>query len=124
MAASALRLTIFDLAPKAETSCFLCRVTREEPNVQLTCKDVWEVGVKMGWANGSYNPRTNGMAARAEVMASLLNEVIAQHENWLPALIESEDAMRAWEANTPREKVLRLYKFLNQPESSFGHRAL
>jgi len=68
----------------------------------------------MGWANGTYNPRTNGMAARAEVMASLLNEVIAQHENWLPALLESEDAMREWEASTPRERVLRLYKFLNQ----------
>lgn len=81
--------------------------------MRLTGKDVWEVGVKMGWANGAYNPRTNGMAARAEVMASLLNEVIGRCENWLPDLIQSEDAIRALEANTPREKVLRLYKFLN-----------
>jgi len=82
--------------------------------MRLTGKDVWEVGVKMGWANGPYNPRTNATAARADVMASLLNEVISGRENWLPDLIESEDAMRTWEAKTPREKVLRLYKFLNQ----------
>jgi hypothetical protein len=29
-------------------------------------------------------------------------------------LLDTEDAMRAWEARTPRENVLRLYKFLNQ----------
>jgi hypothetical protein len=40
--------------------------------------------------------------------------VISRQANWLPDPIDSEDAMRAWEANTPREKVLRLYKFLNQ----------
>ena len=82
--------------------------------MRLTGKDVWEVGTKMGWANGTYDPRTNGIAARADVMASLLNEVISRRENWLPNLIESEDAMRAWEAKAPHEKVLRLYKFLNQ----------
>jgi hypothetical protein len=80
----------------------------------LTGKDVWEVGVKMGWANGPYDPRSNGIAARADVMASLLNEVISKRQNWLPELIETEDAMRAWEARAPREHVLRLYKFLNQ----------
>jgi len=82
--------------------------------MRLTGKDVWKVGVKMGWANGPYDPSTNGIAARADVMASLLNEVIGGREHWLPDLIESEDAMRAWEAKTPRERVLRLYKFLNQ----------
>ena len=82
--------------------------------MRLTGKDVWEVGKKMGWANGPYEPRSNPIAGRAETMATLLNEVVGKRENWLPNLIEMEDAMRAWEANTPRERVLRLYKFLNQ----------
>jgi len=82
--------------------------------MRLTGKDVFEVGVKMGWASGAYDPRTNGIAARADALASLLNERMDRRENWLPDLIESEDAMRTWEAKTPREKVLRLYKFLNQ----------
>ena len=82
--------------------------------MRLTGKDVWEVGVKMRWANGPYDPRSNPIAARADTMASLLNEVASGRENWLPNLIESEDAMRTWEAKTPRENVLRLYKFLNQ----------
>jgi hypothetical protein len=38
---------------------------------------------------------------------------MGKEQNWLPGLISTEDAMRAWEANTPRECVLRLYKFLN-----------
>jgi len=82
--------------------------------MRLTGKDVWEVGLKMGWANGPYDPRSNGMAARADTMASLLNEVIGKRQNWLPDLIESEDAMRVWVAKAHRESVLRLYKFLNQ----------
>ncbi|MGO9263832.1 MAG: hypothetical protein ACLQBA_02930 [Candidatus Binataceae bacterium] len=82
--------------------------------MQLTGKDVWEVGVKMGWANGPYDPRSNPLSARAERMASLLNEVLAKGQKWLPDLLETEDAMRAWEARTPRENALRLYKFLNQ----------
>lgn len=82
--------------------------------MRLTGKDVWEVGLKMGWANGPYDPRANPIAARADNMASLLNEVLNRRENWLPGLIASEDAMRTWEAKTPREQVLRLYKFLNQ----------
>jgi hypothetical protein len=81
--------------------------------MRLTGKDVWEVGVKMGWANGPYDPRSNPIAARAETMASLLNQVVSRRENWLPGVIDSEDAIRTWEANAPREKVLRLYKFLN-----------
>ena len=82
--------------------------------MRLTGKDVWEVGLKMGWANGPYDPRTNGIAARVETMASLLNDVMSKRQGWLPDLIESENAMRAWVEKTPREKVLRLYKFLNQ----------
>lgn len=82
--------------------------------MRLTGKDVWEVGVKMGWASGPYDPRSNPIAARAEKMASLLNDVMSRQANWLPDLIDNEDAIRAWEANTPREKILRLYKFLNQ----------
>ena len=82
--------------------------------MRLTGKDVWEVALKMGWANGPYDPRSNGLSARADLMASLLNDLLAKRQNWLSDLIETEDAMRAWEARTPREKVLRLYKFLNQ----------
>jgi hypothetical protein len=37
-----------------------------------------------------------------------------QESDWLPNIKEAEDAMRVWEANTPREYVLRLYRFLNQ----------
>jgi 2C-methyl-D-erythritol 2,4-cyclodiphosphate synthase len=82
--------------------------------MRLTGKDVWEVGVKMGWASGRYDPSAGGVAARAEMMAGLLNEIIDKRQSWLPDRLETEDAMRAWEATTPREKVLRLYKFLNQ----------
>jgi hypothetical protein len=82
--------------------------------MRLTGRDVWDIGVKMGWASGRYDPRANPIAARADTMASLLNEVMSTREKWLPDQIESEDAMRAWEASTPRERVLRLYKFLNQ----------
>jgi hypothetical protein len=48
------------------------------------------------------------------VLAGLLNEVLSNRQNWLRNLLETEDAMRRWEASTPRELVLRLYKFLNQ----------
>jgi hypothetical protein len=82
--------------------------------MRLTGKDVWEAGVKMGWASGPYDPRSNANSARADKMASLLNEVLSKRQNWLPNLLETEDSMRAWEASTPRENVLRLYKFLNQ----------
>jgi len=68
----------------------------------------------MGWASGPYDPRSNGIAARADQMASLLNDIISKRQNWLPDLVESEDAMRAWVESTPRENLLRLYKFLNQ----------
>ncbi|MGO9604605.1 MAG: hypothetical protein ACLQAT_14650 [Candidatus Binataceae bacterium] len=82
--------------------------------MRLTGKDVFEVGVKMGWASGLYHPRSNGIAARADELASLLNELMDKRRDWLPDLIENEDPMRTWEAQTPREHVLRLYKYLNQ----------
>jgi hypothetical protein len=80
----------------------------------LTGKDVWEAIVKAGLLSGPYDPKTNRHCRNADVLAGLLNEVLDKRENWLPNLLESEDAMRLWEANTPRELVLRLYKFLNQ----------
>ncbi|HVN88260.1 MAG TPA: hypothetical protein VMT61_00455 [Candidatus Binataceae bacterium] len=80
----------------------------------VTGQDVWEVGLKMGWARGPFDPSKNPTAARAVVMATSLNEVLQQRGAWLPDLSETEDAMRLWEERTPREYVLRLYKFLNQ----------
>ena len=43
----------------------------EEPNDATDRYDVWEVGVKMGWASGPYDPRSNGIAARADAVVSL-----------------------------------------------------
>ncbi len=80
----------------------------------LTGEDVWEVGLKMGWARGPYNPTKNPTAARVEEMAILLNEILQKRVRWLPDLREMENAMSVWESRTPREYVLRLYKFLNQ----------
>jgi len=56
--------------------------------MRLTGKDVFAVAVKMCWASGPYDPRTNGIAARADALASLLNERMDRRENWLPDLIE------------------------------------
>jgi hypothetical protein len=80
----------------------------------LTGKDVWEAIVKAGLSSGPYDPTTDRRCANAHVLAGLLNEVLSRRHNWLPDLLETEDAMRRWEANTPREYVLRLYKYLNQ----------
>ena len=81
----------------------------------LTGKDVWEVIVKLGLMSGPYDPKTNQYCANADRIASLLNDGLRQQEfNWLPDVTQVEDAMRAWEENTPREYVLRLYRFLNQ----------
>lgn len=80
----------------------------------LTGKDVWEAIVKAGLSSGPYQPGTNPRCANAEVLADLLNAGLSKRQNWLPNLVETEDAMRRWEASTPREFVLRLYKFLNQ----------
>jgi hypothetical protein len=79
----------------------------------LTGRDVWEGIVKLGWLSGSYDPKTNRQCANADALAALLNQVLGKRQNWLPDLVETEDAMREWEASTPREYVLRLYKFLN-----------
>ena len=70
--------------------------------------------MKAGLASGSYEPRTNRRCANADVLAGLLNVVLSKRQNWLSDLLETEDVMRRWEATTPREFVLRLYKFLNQ----------
>jgi len=80
----------------------------------LTGKDVWDAIVKAGFLSGPYDPRKNRQCANADVLAGLLNEMLSRRANWLPNLLETEDAMRLWEASTPREYVLRLYKFLNQ----------
>jgi hypothetical protein len=80
----------------------------------LTGKDVWDAIVKAGFLSGPYDPRRNRSCANADVLAGLLNEVLSRRDNWLPNLLQTEDAMRQWEASTPRESVLRLYKFLNQ----------
>jgi hypothetical protein len=80
----------------------------------LTGKDVWGAIVKAGLLSGPYEPRTNRHCANADVLAGLLNEVLSKRQNWSPNLLETEDAMRVWEASTPHEFVLRLYKFLNQ----------
>jgi hypothetical protein len=79
----------------------------------LRGKDVWDAIVKLGLMSGPYDPRTNRYCANAEKIAGLLNEVLTKRESWLSNLVETEDAMRVWEANTPHEYVLRLYKFLN-----------
>ncbi len=58
--------------------------------------------------------KTNRYCANADRIAGLLNELLVKQESkWLPKLVQTEDAMRAWLDNTPREYVLRLYKFLN-----------
>jgi hypothetical protein len=81
----------------------------------ITGKDMWEAIVKAGLLSGPYEPRTNRHCANADVLAGLLNEAVSQREGGLPNyLLETEDAMREWEASTPREYVLRLYRFLNQ----------
>ena len=81
--------------------------------MRLTGKDVWDAIIKLGLMSGPYDPRTNRYCANAENIAGQLNEVLAKRQSWLSNLVETEDAMRVWEANTPHEDVLRLYKFLN-----------
>jgi hypothetical protein len=80
----------------------------------LTGSDVWDAIVKLGLTSGPYEPTRNQYCANAERIAGLLNEVLGKRQGWLPNLIETEDAMRVWEASSPREYTLRLYKFLNQ----------
>jgi hypothetical protein len=66
----------------------------------LTGRDVWEGIVKLGWLSGSYDPKTNRQCANADALAALLNQVLGKRQNWLPDLVETEDAMREWEAST------------------------
>ena len=54
-----------------------------------------------GFLSGPYDPRTNRHCTNADVLARLLNEVLKRRENWLPDLLQTEDAMRQWEASTP-----------------------
>jgi hypothetical protein len=81
--------------------------------MSLTGKDVWDAIVKLGLLSGPYDPRTNRSCVNADNIARLLNEVLTKGQSWLPKQVKTEDAMRVWEANTPHEYVLRLYKFLN-----------
>ena len=79
----------------------------------LTGMEVWDAMVKLGLSSGPYDPKRNKTCATAERLAELLNDALGKRQSWSPTLVETEDEMRAWEANTPREYVLRLYKFLN-----------
>jgi hypothetical protein len=81
--------------------------------MSLTGRDVWDAFVKLGLMTGPYDPRNNRYCLNAEKIAGLLNEGLTKHQGWLPHSFATEDALRAWEANTPRDYVLRLYKFLN-----------
>ena len=65
--------------------------------------------------SGPYEPTRNRYCENAHRIAVLLNDVLRRQESeWLPKVTQAEDAMRVWEADAPRENVLRLYKFLNQ----------
>jgi hypothetical protein len=66
----------------------------------LTGRDVWEGIVKLGWLSGSYDPETNRQCANADALAALLCQVLGKRQNWLPNLVETEDAMQEWEAST------------------------
>jgi hypothetical protein len=81
--------------------------------MSLTGKDVWDAIVRLGLLSGPYDPRTNLHCVNADKIARLLNETLTKSHSWLPTLVETEDAIRVWEANTSHEYVLRLYKFLN-----------
>jgi hypothetical protein len=81
--------------------------------MSLTGRDVWDAFVKLGLMSGPYDPRNNRYCLNAEKIAGVLNEGLTKHQSWLPHLFATEDTLQAWEANTPREYILRLYKFLN-----------
>ena len=81
--------------------------------MSLTGKDVWDATVKLGLLSGPYDPRSNLHCANANNIARLLNEVLTKNQSWLPKVVQTEYAMQVWEATTPHEYVLRLYKFLN-----------
>ena len=81
--------------------------------MSLTGRDVWDAFVKLGLMSGLYHPRNNHFCLNAEKIAGVLNEGLTEYQGWLPHAFTTKDALRVWEANTPREYVLRLYKFLN-----------
>jgi hypothetical protein len=82
--------------------------------MRLSGRDVWDAIVKLGLMSGPYDPKGNRYCANADRIAGLLNEVLTKQESgWLPSVVRTEDAMRTWFENTPREDVLRLYKYLN-----------
>src|ERR1700761_5426152 len=81
--------------------------------MSLTGRDVWDAFVKLGLMSGPYDPRNNRFCLNAEKIAGLLNEGLTKHQGWLPHAFATEETLQAWEANTPREYVLRLYKFLH-----------
>jgi len=55
---------------------------------------------EVGWLSGSYDPNTNRQCANADALAAVLSPVLGKRQNWLPNLVETEDAMREWEAST------------------------
>jgi hypothetical protein len=58
--------------------CF--QSAEESKKMRATGKEVWGAAVKMGWASGPYDPRS-GLSARADKMASLLNEVLSKRQD-------------------------------------------
>jgi hypothetical protein len=76
----------------------------------LTGRDFWEAMVKGGFTSGTWEQCSPNYKMSAELAASALNRI----QGALPTVLQTEDAMRAWEAETPREYVLRIYRFLNQ----------
>jgi hypothetical protein len=85
----------------------------------LTGKDVWDAIVKAGLSSGPYDPKTNWRCANADVLAGLLNEVLSRRADWLPSLVQTEDAMRQWEASTPPELAAPLQ--VSQPVRLYRH---
>jgi hypothetical protein len=77
----------------------------------LTGRDFWEAMVKGGFTSGTWEQCSPNYKKGAELAASALNRI---QDARLPTVLQTEDAMRAWEAETPREYVLRIYRFLNQ----------
>jgi hypothetical protein len=59
-----------------------------------TGRDVWEGIAKLGWLSGSCDPKTNRQCANADALAALLSQVHGKIQNWLPNLLETEDAIQ------------------------------
>lgn len=79
--------------------------------MRLTGKDVWEAGTKMGWANGTYDPRTNGIAAlasHARIASSLSMMFGNQFSRLLITLLRSEAITSARAKTKHRSLLIRL----------------